>query len=72
MQGFGCDETAGGIWACRVSCDEMPAADQIGVLHEPFTHSYDIYVWARDKDHAIKIAAEKFAHQRAIDAGMAS
>jgi hypothetical protein len=32
---------------------------------------YYIYLWARDKDHAIKVAAEKFAHQRAIDAGIA-
>ena len=32
---------------------------------------YYIYLWARDEEHAIKVAAEKFAHQRAIDAGIA-
>jgi hypothetical protein len=32
---------------------------------------YCIHLWARDKEHAIKVAAEKFAHQRAIDAGIA-
>ena len=30
-----------------------------------------VYVWARDKDHAIKIASEKFARLKAIDAGIA-
>jgi hypothetical protein len=29
------------------------------------------YVWAKDKDHAIKIAAERFAHHDAIKAGIA-
>jgi len=29
------------------------------------------YVWAKDKDHAIKIAAERFAHYQAIQAGIA-
>jgi hypothetical protein len=29
------------------------------------------YIWAKDKDHAIKIAAERFAHHDAIKAGIA-
>ena len=29
------------------------------------------YVWAKDRDHAIKIAAERFAHHDAIKAGIA-
>ena len=29
------------------------------------------YTWAKDKDHAIKIAAERFAHHEAIKAGIA-
>jgi hypothetical protein len=29
------------------------------------------YMWAKDKDHAIKIAAERFAHHDAIKAGIA-
>ena len=78
MQGYFCAENDdGSIWGRRVSCDEMPAADQIGVLNrqvvtEPWFRAWhNMYVWARDEDHAIKIAAEKIAHQRAIDAGIA-
>jgi hypothetical protein len=29
------------------------------------------YVWAKDENHAIKIAAERFAHYQAIQAGIA-
>ena len=78
MQGFSCGDTDDGtICANRVSCDEMPAADQIGVLkrhvvEKPWFRAWhNLHVWARDEDHAIKIAAEKIAHQRAIDAGIA-
>jgi hypothetical protein len=78
MQGFFCTENDdGSIRARRAPCDEMPAADQIGVLNrnaatEPWFRAWcNMYVWARDEDHAIKIAAEKIAHQRAIDAGIA-
>lgn len=78
MQGFHCGDTDDGrTLASRVPCDQMPAADQIGVLNRHvvekpwFRAWHEIYVWARDKDHAIKIAAEKIARQRAIDAGIA-
>jgi len=41
----------------------IPALSNVG--------SPSVYVWAKDHDHAIKIASEKFAQQRAIDAGIA-
>jgi hypothetical protein len=79
MRGFECgSDDDGSVQAGGVPCDLMPAADQIGVLKSRvikkpwFRAWYGLHVWARDKDHAIKIAAEKIAHQRAIDAGMAS
>ena len=78
MQGFFCTENDdGSIRARRVPCTEMSAADQIGVLNrhvveKPWFRAWcNMYVWARDEDHAIKIAAEKIANQRAIDAGIA-
>jgi len=83
MQGFFCVENNdGGILAIPVTCYQMPAADQIGVVNlsmhvwdriaeKTLPRSwYNMHVWARDEDHAIKIAAEKIAHQRAIDAGI--
>jgi hypothetical protein len=32
---------------------------------------YCVTLWARNEEHAIKIAAERFARQKAIDAGIA-
>ena len=79
MRGFECgSDYDGSAWAKGVPCDLMPAADQIGVLEiriieKPWFRAwYKLHVWARDKDHAIKIAFEKIARQRAIDAGIAS
>jgi|688.fasta_scaffold1401792_1 hypothetical protein len=56
--------------------DETPLTmlrrDDVGLVRRMgLDGPYYIYLWARDKDHAIKVAAEKFAHQRAIDAGIA-
>jgi hypothetical protein len=81
MQGFFCVENNdGSILASPVTCYQMPAAYQIGVVNRsmyvwdlvakgPLSRPwFNINVWARDEDHAIEIAAEKIAHQRAINA----
>ena len=37
----------------------------------PVNKSFRVYVYARDREHAVKIAAEKFAKAEAIQAGIA-
>jgi hypothetical protein len=50
----------------------MLQRDDVGLVRRMgLSGPYCIHLWARDKEHAIKVAAEKFAHQRAIDAGIA-
>ena len=38
--------------------------------HGSFDCWYLVYVWARDKDHALKIAADKIAEYKAKEAGV--
>jgi len=77
LNGFCCigpDERRNGrIWACCCGAVGMPPAELIGVAKpwEGDTKQYTLHIWARDHDHAVKIAAEKFAHQQAIDADIA-
>ena len=77
LNGFYCigpdKKRNGHIWAHCCGAAGMPSAELIGVARpwEGDPDQYFVHVWARDKDHAIKIAAEKFAHQQAIDAGIA-
>jgi hypothetical protein len=76
MNGFCCigpDHRDGRFCVFGYAAAGMPSAELIGVAKpwEGNTKEFIIHVWARDKDHAIKIAAEKIAHQRAIDAGIA-
>ena len=53
------------------SLEEMSRQNTEKVRTLDGTDTQSIYVWAKDHDHAIKIASEKFAQQRAIDAGIA-
>jgi hypothetical protein len=74
LAGFYCgqrDTQNQSIFTCAEDPLSMMRRDDIGVVHKHGSGAYSAYLWARDKDHAIKVAAEKFAHQRAIDAGIA-
>lgn len=75
MTCFYCSEDPGGnAYAMSAASYEMIGEGSL-VGSVPFFNGkvrYSVHVWARNRDHAIKIAAEKFARQRAIDAGIAS
>ncbi len=72
MQGFSCYQDCA---TCPLNvyqhdgCD-MPE-DLIGVVQAFGRSALKTILWARDESHAIKIASEKFAQYRAIQAGVA-
>jgi 1,2-phenylacetyl-CoA epoxidase PaaB subunit len=50
----------------------MAKCENVGAVTTGLSRKdYMVVLWARDKEHAIKIAAEKFARQKAIDSGIA-
>jgi hypothetical protein len=55
----------------RVDVVEMQQYTIGMVVPIPSSDNLCIYVWARDAQHAIKIASEKFTRYRAIQAGAA-
>jgi hypothetical protein len=73
MKGFCCCKgISNDIWTSSLSTHEMTKYKDVGEVQcSPNRTCYSVILWARDKDHAIKIAAEKFARQKAIDAGIA-
>jgi hypothetical protein len=71
LVGFDCAERYNlSVWATMVYPAEMVHRNDAGLIHKSKKGFYRMHLWASDKDHAIKVAAEKFAHQRAIDAGI--
>lgn len=70
MKGFSCYSQEQGIIYARNCSDKEMTAKAIGIV-DSTGPGYRVSAWARDKDHAIKIASEKFAHQKAIDLGIA-
>jgi hypothetical protein len=73
MAGFYCSTgISGDVFAVARTPQEMAESKNVGAVKLAFVDkSYAVLLWARDEDHAIKIAAEKFARQKAIDAGIA-
>jgi len=62
-----------GIHAYQRNSENLFSQNQQVHRHGSHPELYNLhtYVWAEDKDHAIKIAAERFAHYQAIQAGIA-
>ena len=59
-----------GIYACQTDWQEVVRrGDEVFPFATPPGAS--THVWAKDESHAIKIAAERFAHHDAIKAGIA-
>ena len=72
LTGFFCWECSDlSVWATSQCPAKMLQRNDVGLVDRRGNGLCQIHVWARDKDHAIKVAADKFAHQRAIDAGIA-
>jgi hypothetical protein len=73
MAGYCCGlDFTGNIFASPRTLYEMTQYEKPGIVHHAFRPGdYRVMLWARHEDHAIKIAAEKFARQKAIDAGIA-
>ena len=77
MVGYSCHEDdRRRIYANRESDLDMSSDENLAIVGKVSKsdcswRGYSVLIWARDEEHAIKIAAEKFAHQRAIDAGIA-
>ena len=74
MTGFCCGtDFDGSVFAVAEAPHEMAKNGNIGDVRPAGFRKkeYCVALWARNKEHAIKIAAEKFAHQKAIDAGIA-
>ena len=76
MTGYRCysssDGSASAFFLSLPQMAEYASMGKLGdVQADPRGRCYIVIIWARDKDHAIKIAAEKFARQKAIDAGIA-
>jgi len=74
LTGFYCreqnekDQSVYGYSECPLT---MLQRDDVGLVRRMGLNGpYCIHLWARDLEHAIKVAAEKFAHQQAIDAGI--
>jgi hypothetical protein len=74
MSGYLCCESAVSDEIFANHCTDVEMAEEsrpVGKVEKRDKSKYNVLVWARNKNHAIKIAAEKFAYQRAIDAGIA-
>ena len=73
MAGFCCGtRMSGDVFASARTPHEMATYENVGTVTTGLSKKdYRILLWARDKEHAIKIAAEKFARQKAIDSGIA-
>jgi hypothetical protein len=73
MAGFCCGTgISGDVFALSRTPHEMAKCENVGEVTTGLSRKdYRVLLWARDKDHAIKIAAEKFARQKAIDSGIA-
>jgi hypothetical protein len=73
MAGFCCGTgISGDVFASARTPHEMATYENVGAVTTGLSRkNYMVVLWARDKEHAIKIAAEKFARQKAIDSGIA-
>ena len=64
-----------GAYSCNLSdlcLNDSSAPDYASYFEpRPVGLSFLVYVYARDREHAVKIAAEKFAKAEAIQAGIA-
>jgi hypothetical protein len=75
LTGYYCRERSAkdqSVYGYSESPVTMLRRDDVGLVRRiGLDGPHCIHLWARDEEHAIKVAAEKFAHQRAIDAGIA-
>jgi hypothetical protein len=74
MSGYKCGESIfGEVFASSRTPYEMKEwrKEKMGEVIPEFGGKYGVWLWAQNEKHAIKIAAEKFARKRAIDAGIA-
>jgi hypothetical protein len=73
MAGFCCGTSiSGDVFASARTPHEMAKCENVGEVKTGlFRKDYIVLLWARDKEHAIKIAVQKFARQKAIDSGIA-
>ena len=69
--------TSDQVYAFRACLSDSPFDDSLATDYASYLEPYPVgtssrvYVYARDREHAVKIAAEKFAKADAIQAGIA-
>ena len=72
MHGYKCSTGADGTFDAKLVSPVQMHKDavKIGQVRRmcfSWFNTYDVYLWARDKDHALELAAEMIAKHRAAD-----